>query len=100
MSWDAPNCGTITAVRGSVVDAVFPRVPAIRHVLEAGDNGEAAIEVVAHLSEHEVRGVALTPTRGLARGASIRDLGHPLRVPVGERVLGRVFDVFGETIDS
>jgi F-type H+-transporting ATPase subunit beta len=46
-----------------------------------------------------VRGIALTPTQGLARGAPVINTGHPLRVPVGERVLGRMFNVFGETID-
>jgi F-type H+-transporting ATPase subunit beta len=93
--------GCVTAVRGSVVDAVFPdHIPSMRHVLQAGDTNEVAIEVVAHLGPNTVRGVALTPTRGLSRGSTIHDLGRTLRVPVGERVLGRVFDVFGKTIDG
>jgi len=94
------NQGTITAVRGSVVDATFPtRIPSIHHVLKTGEQGEIVIEVAAHLDAITVRGVALTPTRGLSRGATVIDTRQTLEVPVGERVLGRVFNVFGETID-
>ncbi len=57
------------------------------------------VEVVAHLSPDTVRGIALTSTQGLARGDHVFDTGRSLSVPVGERVLGRVFNVFGETID-
>ncbi len=94
------NTGTVAAVRGSVVDASFPtRIPSIHHVLTTGAQGEIVIEVASHLDSHTVRGVALTPTRGLSRGASIVDTQRTLQVPVGERTLGRVFNVFGETID-
>jgi F-type H+-transporting ATPase subunit beta len=57
------------------------------------------VEVVSHLDAHTVRGIALTSTRGLARGSRATDTRQPLKVPVGERVLGRMFDVFGHTID-
>lgn len=88
------------AVRGSVVDASFTaHIPAIHHVLTSGPAGEIVIEVESHLDSATIRGVALTPTRGLARGASIVDTRRTLKVPVGERVLGRVFNVFGDTID-
>jgi len=94
------NEGTVTAVRGSVIDATFPRqIPSIHHVLTAGPTGEIIIEVASHLNATTVRGVALTATRGLWRGSRIVDTGQTLQVPVGERVLGRVFDVFGATID-
>ena len=94
------NQGTVTAVRGSVIDAAFPEhIPSINHVLRAGAQGEIIVEVASHLDARTIRGVALTPTRGLARGAQITDTHETLRVPVGERVLGRVFDVFGEAID-
>lgn len=94
------NEGVVTAVRGSVVDACFPsRIPPLFDVLEAGEAPKAIVEVVAHLSPDTVRGIALTSTQGLARGDRIIDTERDLRVPVGERVLGRVFDVFGETID-
>ena len=64
--------------------------------------GEATIiiEVISQVDAHRVRGIALTPTAGLARGAEVINTGQPLQVPVGERLLGRVFDVFGQTIDD
>jgi len=94
------NTGTIEAVRGSVVDASFPgRIPSIYHVLRAGDHGRVVIEVISHLDAHTVRGIALTTTRGLSRGSLVTDTHETLKVPVGKRVLGRMFNVFGDTID-
>jgi F-type H+-transporting ATPase subunit beta len=95
------NRGTVVSVRGSVVDARFTqRLPPINNLLVAGEKGEIVIEVIIHLNSQVVRGIALTPTRGVALGAAILDSGHPLQAPVGERLLGRVFNVFGETIDK
>lgn len=92
--------GTVVAVRGSVVDAYFPaQLPALNSLLHAGDDRAIAVEVALHLDTHTIRGIALTPTQGLARGAPIVDTGAPLCVPVGMRLLGRVFNVFGATID-
>lgn len=71
----------------------------MHNVLRAGEDHSIVIEVAAHLDSNTVRGIALTPTQGLAQGSSITDTGDPLRVPVGERLLGRVFNVFGEVID-
>lgn len=93
--------GAVIAVRGSVVDALFPhRLPALDTILRTGEDQRIVIEVVAHLAADRVRGIALTTTRGLARGSSIFDTGQPLRAPVGPHILGRVFNVFGETIDN
>ncbi|MGA7953844.1 MAG: F0F1 ATP synthase subunit beta [Gloeobacterales cyanobacterium] len=95
------NQGTVVSVRGSVIDACFPELlPEIFHQLRAGEDGRVVIEVVSHLSSQVVRGIALTPTEGLARGAMVTDMGHPLRVPVGEHLLGRMFNLFGEAIDG
>lgn len=100
MSGSAPSTGIIEAVRGSVIDARFAgRIPSIFHLLKTGDNGEVLVEVISHLDANTVRGIALTPTRGLSRGQGISDSGQPLRTPVGDAVLGRMFDVFGGTID-
>jgi F-type H+-transporting ATPase subunit beta len=94
------DLGRVVAVRGSVIDAAFEgRLPAIYSLLRAGEDEQIAIEVLTHLNDQTVRGVAMTPTQGLYRGAPIRNTGHPLRVPVGRRILGRLFNVFGETID-
>ncbi len=64
------NEGTVAAVRGSVIDVTFPeRIPAIYHVLKSGPAQEIVMEVVSHLDATTVRSIALTPTRGLWRGA-------------------------------
>ncbi len=95
------NVGTILSVRGSVIDAHFSRnLPTIRNVLRAGDDGHVLIEVNTQLDAETVRGVALTPTQGVARGSAVYDTGGPFRVPVGQRLLGRMFNVFGNTIDE
>jgi len=95
------NSGTVVSVRGSVVDARFPeRVPPLLNKLVTGERDNIVIEVMAHLSSDLVRGIALNSTRGLARGSLIVDTGKKLEVPVGENVLGRVFNVFGDTIDG
>jgi F-type H+-transporting ATPase subunit beta len=94
------NQGTIVSVRGSVVDAQFPRrLPPLYNLLRTGDDGKMVIEVITHLDSERARGIALTPTRGLALGSTISDTGRQISVPVGKELLGRVFNVFGETID-
>ena len=94
------NQGQVISVRGSVVVSRFPeQLPPIGTVLQAGKDREVIIEVIAHLDDYRVQGIALTRTQGLARKAPVIDTKRPLQVPVGERVVGRVFNVFGETID-
>jgi len=94
------NQGTVVSVRGSVVDARFPtKIPMIYSLLRAGDDGQIAIEVQTHLNAEVVRGVALTPTQGLAQGSLVEDTGETVKVPVSKALLGRVFNVFGEPID-
>ncbi len=96
----AVNVGVVTAVRGSVVDVRFDAVlPPIHTLLRAGDAGQVIIEILAQRDEHHVRGIALTPTQGLARGMSVQDTAGPLKAPVGNQILSRMFDVFGNTID-
>ena len=75
------------------------QLPAIYSVLLAGPQERIVIEVLAQQDSRHVRGIALTPTQGLARGMTVRDTGGPLKVPVGQVVLSRMFDVFGNTID-
>ena len=92
--------GAVVSVRGSVVDIRFNGpVPPIHTLLRAGSDGAVAIEVLAHLDVQRVRGIALTPTQGLARGMPVRDTGAPLQAPVGPAILSRMFDVFGQAID-
>ncbi|MFH1300125.1 MAG: F0F1 ATP synthase subunit beta [Planctomycetota bacterium] len=94
------NLGAVLSVRGSVIDASFPHnLPPIQSELHAGEHQEIVIEVLIQLNDHTVRGIALTSTRGLSRGSQVIDTGHPLRVPVGQQLLGRMLNVFGQTID-
>ena len=94
------NRGVIVSVRGSVVDARFDEhLPPIYSVLLAGAGNRIVIEVLAQQDARHVRGIALTPTQGLARGMAVEDTGGPLKAPVGRAVLSRMFDVFGNTID-
>ncbi len=92
--------GTVTAVRGSVVDVRFSaNLPSVHAVLRAGKDGLIVIEVHAQIDAHTVRAIALTPTQGLARGMAVIDTGMPLMAPVGKGILSRMFDVFGNAID-
>jgi F-type H+-transporting ATPase subunit beta len=96
-----PPEGRIRAIRGSVLDIEFPQgPPAINSLLRTGEQGEVAVEVSVHLDERRVRGVALTPTAGLARGDRVWLAAKSLEAPVGEGLLGRMFNVFGETMDN
>ena len=96
----SPNTGLVVAVRGSVVDVHFAaRLPPIYTLLRAGPQRQIVIEVLAQRDAHQVRGIALTPTQGLARGMVVEDTGGPLKAPVGKGILGRMFDVFGNAID-
>jgi F-type H+-transporting ATPase subunit beta len=96
----SPNRGEVVSVRGSVVDVRFKeRLPPIYTVLRAGAEGRIAIEVLTQRDARHVRGIALTPTEGLARGMVVEDTGGPLVVPVGKEILSRMFNVFGNTID-
>jgi F-type H+/Na+-transporting ATPase subunit beta len=100
MTDETLNQGIVTAIRGSVVDIHFAQnLPAIFSVLYTGQQKEIVIEVLAQQDAHHVRGIALTPTQGLARGMVVDDSGGPLKTPVGNAVLSRMFNVFGKTID-
>ena len=94
------NPGVVVSVRGSVVDVRFDRsLPPIFTVLRAGAERRIVIEVMGQLDACRVRGIALTPTQGLARGMPVEDTGAPLQAPVGKKILSRMFDVFGRAID-
>ena len=96
--------GKITQVIGAVLDIKFPEghLPeindAIRIPLKKG--GELIVEVAQHLGDDTVRCIALGPTDGLVRGMDAIATGGPISVPVGEKTLGRLFNVLGEPIDE
>ncbi|MDD4953127.1 MAG: F0F1 ATP synthase subunit beta [Desulfovibrionaceae bacterium] len=93
--------GRVLAVRGSVVDVVFEaELPPVNALLWAGEESGTALEVAEHLEGGRARCIALRPTAGLARGDAASGTGEPLTAPVGPEVLGRMFNVFGRTIDQ
>ncbi len=99
--------GKIIQVVGAVVDAEFEpsELPGIYDALEVtisvGDeNRKLVLEVQQHLGEGQVRAVAMSTTEGLQRGQDIIGTGQPIAVPVGNSVMGRIFDVTGEPIDE
>ena len=96
--------GKISQIMGAVVDVEFPdgSLPAIMNALQIikEDKSELILEVAQHLGDSIVRTVAMDSTDGLVRGFPVKDSGEPISVPVGEKVLGRLFDVLGNTIDG
>lgn len=97
---DKRNPGTVVSVRGGVVEARFENcAPPINSILRMGEGNQIVVEVMAQADGNRVRGIALTPTEGLARGAPVEDTGGPLHAPVGKGTLSRMFDVFGNPID-
>ncbi len=99
--------GTIKEIIGVVIDVDFAgqELPPIYNALEVvaedrPSQERLVLEVQQHLGEHAVRCVAMDSTDGLSRGARVVDSGGPIQVPVGEEVLGRLFNVIGEPIDG
>src|SRR5215510_12188523 len=102
------NKGNIVQVIGPVVDVEFSdenTLPKIYNALEIeyevnGNPTKLTLEVQQHLGENWVRSVAMSSTDGLKRGMQVVDTGAPISVPVGEGVLGRLFNVTSDTIDG
>jgi len=104
-----PKQGKIIQVIGAVVDAEFPEgsTPEIYDALEVtykladyDSDSKLVLETQQHLGDNRVRTVAMSSTEGLVRGMDVRNTGAPISVPVGEKVLGRIFNVIGETVDN
>jgi len=96
--------GRIIEIKGGVIDAEFP-VKDLPNIYEAlivqiEDGEDLVLEVENHLGAGVVRCVAMGPTPGLRRGMSVLATGAPIRVPVGEKILGRVLNVLGQPIDG
>jgi len=95
--------GRVIQVVGVVVDIEFRKgsLPRILNALELElDNQKLTLEVAQHLSETSVRAIALGSTDGLERGHEVVDSGSAISVPVGEKTLGRMFNVTGQPIDN
>ena len=97
------NKGQIVQIIGPVVDVQFTEstLPGIYNALLVhGSNNQLTLEVQQHLGDGQVRAVSMGTTDGLKRGMVAMDTGSPISVPVGEEVLGRLFNVTGEPIDG
>ena len=96
------NIGHIVSIEGGIVDVRFAErsLPSIASRLLTLTDPEISIEVASLPAKDTVRGLVLNPTPDLRLGLGVRDTGAPIRVPVSDKVLGRMFNLFGETIDG
>jgi len=100
------NKGKIVKVVGPVVDVEFPEtIPTIYNALTVecqveGQPTKLTLEVQQHLGDKSVRAISMTGTEGLKRGFAVTDSGGPIAMPVGEGVMGRIFNVTGEPVDE
>ncbi|NLZ47279.1 MAG: F0F1 ATP synthase subunit beta [Clostridiales bacterium] len=97
------NIGKIVQIIGPVIDIKFnsDNLPNILNALEIKmENKTIVVEVEQHIGDEIVRAIAMEPTEGLRRGMPVYDTGKPISVPVGEEVLGRLFNVLGKPIDN
>ncbi len=97
--------GIISQIKGPVIDVDFDGyLPEINEAVEViysveGKEHKLILEVAAHLGDNRVRTIAMDMSEGLTRGTNAKALGSPITVPVGEEVLGRMFNVIGDPID-
>jgi F-type H+-transporting ATPase subunit beta len=97
------NIGKIKRIIGAIVDIEFSpqKLPKINSAIKIPNKeNEIICEVHQHLGDSMVRTIAFSPTEGLMRGMDAIDTGSPIMVPVGEKTLGRIFDVMGKPIDK
>ena len=99
------NPGAIIQIIGPVVDVSFDTntaLPSLLNALEVTkeDGQKVVLECQRHLGEHCVRTIAMDSSEGLVRGMKVTDTGAPIKMPVGEAIRGRLFNVVGEAIDG
>ena len=99
------NRGAIVQILGSVIDISFDDLPELyaaveMNVLRGGKEHVVVAEIQQHLGGRVVRAVAFDSTDGLVRGQEVINTGHPIRVPIGEATLGRIFNVLGKPVDE
>ena len=97
------NTGIVVQVIGPVVDVKFAdgQLPAMRNAVTTEVNGKKLVmEVAQHVGDNVARLISMNSTDGLARGAACVDTGSPIEVPVGDKCLGRMFNLLGEPIDG
>ena len=99
----AKHIGTVIQIMGPVLDIRFPddQLPQLLSAIEVPSGDKTIVaEVAQHIGDNVVRCVAMSSTDGLSRGAEAVDTGSPIRVPVGDACLGRVFNLLGQPIDN
>ncbi len=95
------NLGYIKSIRGSVIEVVFEdTLPSINTELLTGEDNNIILEVASYIDDKTISSIALTASSGISRGDPVLDTGGPIMVPVGREILGRMFDVFGNTLDG
>src|SRR6478752_7752376 len=99
--------GRVVGIAGPVIDVEFPRgaLPELNSAVEfdivVGDETiKVLAEVAQQLGDGRVRAVCMKPTDGLTRGTPVRNTGHGIQVPVGEKVLGHIWNAWGDPLDS
>jgi F-type H+/Na+-transporting ATPase subunit beta len=104
---DIKSAGRIVRVAGPVVDVEFAPngLPEILHALEVdltvgGRTSTIVCETAQHLGGNKIRAIAMASTDGLTRGAEVRNTGAPISVPVGDKTLGHIFNVWGDCLDE
>ena len=97
------SIGTVAQVIGPVLDIKFEdgELPQLLNAIEvsSGDR-KLVVEVAQHIGDDIVRCIAMSSTDGLTRGAKAVDTGSPITVPVGDKCLGRIFNLLGEPVDN
>ena len=103
----ASKDGRVVGIAGPVIDVEFPRgaLPELNNAVEfdielEGETIKVLAEVAQQLGDGRVRAVCMKPTDGLVRGTPVRNLGHGIQVPVGEKVLGHIWNVWGQPLDE
>ena len=97
------NIGYINQIRGPVIDIVFSKtkLPNLLNAIEIKNKQKViVVEVAQHIGDDIVRCIAMNSTQGLVRGLECIDTGSPIKVPVGNETLGRMFNVLGQPIDG
>ncbi|MDH3342140.1 MAG: F0F1 ATP synthase subunit beta [Gammaproteobacteria bacterium] len=95
------STGSVVEIIGAVIDVEFPRdsIPKVYDALKLDETG-LTMEVQSQLGDGVVRAIAMGPTEGLRRGMAVENTGDAIRVPVGQKTLGRIMNVLGEPIDN
>ena len=98
------NIGKVVQIIGPVIDIRFDgeELPKLHNAIkiDRGDDTYLTVEVAQHIGDDVVRAISMGSTDGLVRGAKAIDTGSAISVPVGDEVLGRMFNVLGQAIDG